>query len=53
LHQQFKLLSKSTAQEAQLAFTSLALNLKAQGFATGQVQTIVDALREEAGKNRC
>jgi hypothetical protein len=43
-------LSKSTAQEAQLAFTSLALNLKAQGFATGQVQTIVDALREEAGK---
>jgi hypothetical protein len=43
-------LSKSTAQEAQLAFTSLAFNLKAQGFATGQVQTIVDALREEAGK---
>ena len=43
-------LSKSTAQEAQLAFTSLALNLKAQGFASEQVQTIVDALREEAGK---
>jgi TP901 family phage tail tape measure protein len=43
-------LSKSTAQEAQLAFTSLAFNLKAQGFATDQVQTIVDALREEAGK---
>jgi hypothetical protein len=45
-----KTLSKSTAQEAQLAFTSLAFNLKAQGFATDQVQTIVDALREEAGK---
>jgi hypothetical protein len=43
-------LSKSTAEEAQLAFTSLAFNLKAQGFATEQVQTIVDALREEAGK---
>jgi len=43
-------LSKSTAQEAQLAFTSLALNLKAQGFASEQVQTIIDALREEAGK---
>jgi TP901 family phage tail tape measure protein len=43
-------LSKSTAQEAQLAFTSLAFNLKAQGFASEQVQTIVDALREEAGK---
>ena len=45
-----KTLSKSTAQEAQIAFTSLALNLKAQGFATEQVQTIIDALREEAGK---
>jgi TP901 family phage tail tape measure protein len=45
-----KTLSKSTAQEAQLAFTTLALNLKAQGFANEQVQTIVDALREEAGK---
>jgi hypothetical protein len=47
---QIKTLSKATAQEAQLAFTSLALNLKAQGFANEQVQTIVDALREEAGK---
>jgi len=45
-----KTLSKSTAEEAQLAFTSLALNLKAQGFASEQVQTIIDALREEAGK---
>jgi hypothetical protein len=45
-----KTLSESTAQEAQLAFTSLALNLRAQGFATEQVQTIIDALREEAGK---
>ena len=45
-----KTLSKSTAQEAQLALTSLALNLKAQGFAPEMIQTIVDALREEAGK---
>jgi TP901 family phage tail tape measure protein len=45
-----KTLSKSTADEAQLAFTSLALNLKAQGFASEQIQTIVDALREEAGR---
>ena len=45
-----KTLSTSTAEQARLAFTSLALNLKAQGFATEQVQTIVDALREEAGK---
>jgi hypothetical protein len=45
-----KTLSESTAQEAELAFTSLALNLKAQGFAEQQVQTIIDALREEAGR---
>jgi LysM repeat protein len=45
-----KTLSESTAEEAQLAFTSLALNLKAQGFAEEQVQTIIDALREEAGR---
>jgi len=48
--QTIKTLSTATAAEAQLAFTSLALNLKAQGFATDQVQTIIDALREEAGK---
>jgi TP901 family phage tail tape measure protein len=45
-----KTLSTATAEEAQLAFSSLALNLKAQGFATEQVQTIIDALREESGK---
>jgi TP901 family phage tail tape measure protein len=45
-----KTLSESTAEQAQLAFTSLALNLKAQGFAEEQVQTIIDALREEAGR---
>jgi hypothetical protein len=45
-----KTLSTSTAEQARLAFTSLALNLRAQGFATEQVQTIIDALREEAGK---
>jgi TP901 family phage tail tape measure protein len=48
--QTIKTLSTATAAEAQLAFTSLALNLKAQGFATDQIQTIIDALREEAGK---
>jgi TP901 family phage tail tape measure protein len=45
-----KTLSKSTAEEAKLVFTSMALELKARGFATEQIQTIVDALREEAGK---
>jgi TP901 family phage tail tape measure protein len=45
-----KTLSTSTAEQARLAFTSLALNLRAQGFATEQVQTIIDALREEAGR---
>jgi TP901 family phage tail tape measure protein len=45
-----KTLSSATAKEASLAFTTLALNLKAQGFASEQVQTIIDALREEAGK---
>ena len=45
-----KTLSKATAEEAKLAFTSIALNLKAQGFATEQIQTIVDSLREEAKK---
>ena len=45
-----KTLSKSTAEEAKLVFTSMALELKARGFATEQIQTIVDALREEAGR---
>jgi TP901 family phage tail tape measure protein len=45
-----KTLSTATAEEAKLAFTSLAFDLKARGFATEQIQTIVDALREEAGK---
>ena len=45
-----KTLSTATAEEAQLAFTTLALNLKAQGFAETQIQTIIDSLREEAGR---
>ena len=45
-----KTLSKATAEETKLAFTSLAFDLKARGFATEQIQTIIDALREEAGK---
>ena len=43
-------LRKATNAEAKLIFSSLALNLKAQGFASDQVQVIVDALREESGK---
>jgi hypothetical protein len=45
-----KTLSKSTAEEAKLVFTSMALELKARGFATEQIQSIDDALREEAGR---
>lgn len=45
-----KSLSNATVDQARLALSSLALDLKAKGFATEQVQVIVDALREEAGK---
>jgi hypothetical protein len=45
-----KTLSNSTAEQARLAFTSIAIDLRARGFANEQIQTIVDALREEAGK---
>ena len=45
-----KTLSKSTAEQARLAFTSIAIDLRARGFANEQIQTIIDALREEAGK---
>jgi TP901 family phage tail tape measure protein len=41
-------LRKATNEEAKLVFSGLALNLRAQGFATEQVQTIVDSLREES-----
>ncbi len=43
-------LRKATSKEAELVFKSLAVDLKGRGFATTQVQTIIDALREEAGK---
>jgi TP901 family phage tail tape measure protein len=43
-------LRKATNDEAKIVFSSLALNLKAQGFASDQVQVIVDALREESGQ---
>jgi TP901 family phage tail tape measure protein len=39
---------KATNAEARLAFQSLALDLRARGFAVEQVQTIIDALREES-----
>jgi TP901 family phage tail tape measure protein len=43
-------LRKASNEEAKLVFTSLALNLKAQGFAKEQVQVIVDSLREESAQ---
>ena len=43
-------LRKATNDEAKLVFSGLALNLKAQGFANEQVQTIIDALREESSQ---
>jgi hypothetical protein len=43
-------LRKATNDEAKIVFSSLALNLKAQGFASDQVQVIVDALREESSQ---
>jgi TP901 family phage tail tape measure protein len=43
-------LRKATNDEAKIAFSSLALNLKAQGFASDQVQVIIDALREESSQ---
>jgi TP901 family phage tail tape measure protein len=47
---QIESLRKATNDEAKIAFSSLALNLKAQGFASDQVQVIVDALREESSQ---
>ena len=43
-------LKGATAKEAELVFKSLAIELQGKGFATEQVQTIINALREEAGK---
>jgi TP901 family phage tail tape measure protein len=43
-------LRKATNEEAKLVFSSLALNLQAQGFAKDQVQVIIDALREESSQ---
>lgn len=43
-------LRKASNEEAKLVFTSLALNLKAQGFAKEQVQVIIDSLREESAQ---
>lgn len=43
-------LRTATNEEAKLVFSGLALDLKAQGFASDQVQVIVDALREESSQ---
>jgi TP901 family phage tail tape measure protein len=43
-------LRKATAKEAELVFKSLSIALQGKGFATQQIQTIIDALREESGK---
>ena len=47
---QIQAFKKATNEEATLAFQSLAIDLKSRGFASEQVQTIIDALREESGK---
>ena len=39
----------ATLAESELVLKSLAIQLKGRGFATAQIQTIVDALQEEAG----
>jgi len=43
-------LKAATSGQAELIFNSLAIQLKGKGYATDQVQTIIDALQEEAGK---
>jgi TP901 family phage tail tape measure protein len=43
-------LRKATNEEAKIVFSSLALNLQAQGFAKDQVQVIIDSLREESSQ---
>jgi len=42
-------LKGATLAESELVLKSLAIQLKGRGFATAQIQTIVDALQEEAG----
>ena len=43
-------LRKATSKEAELIFKSLAIQLKGSGFATDQIETIINALREEGKK---
>jgi TP901 family phage tail tape measure protein len=47
---QIEAFRKATNEEAVLAFQSLAIDLRSRGFAQEQVQTIIDALREESGQ---
>jgi TP901 family phage tail tape measure protein len=43
-------LQKANDTRVKLALSSIALEYKGKGFAEEQIQTIIDALREEAGK---
>lgn len=45
-----KALKGATDKQAQLVFDSLAIDLKGKGYAAEQIQTIITALQEEAGK---
>jgi TP901 family phage tail tape measure protein len=43
-------LKGATDKQAQLVFDSLAIDLKGKGYAKEQIQTIITAIQEEAGK---
>ena len=45
-------LKGATDKQAQLVFDSLAIDLKGKGYAAEQIQTIITALQEEAGKTK-
>ena len=50
LEPEIKSLREATNKEAGLALKSLAINLKGAGYAEEQVQTIINAMQEAAGK---
>ena len=47
-----KALKGATDSQAKLIFDSLAIDLKGKGYAQEQIQTIITALQEEAGKTK-
>jgi TP901 family phage tail tape measure protein len=49
--QDIKTLSAATTQEVSLAFQTMALDLRGMGFAQKQIDIIIKALAEEAGKS--